>query len=169
MNQRMNMIEREYMSLIEHKDKIIFDLEKCIRQKDECMTQIMETMKMLEEKNKRMTAPTGKVKHENTTIDLTEMEEEEWITPERLLYCQKISKGNPKCLVRHLLKGVFSRAVLAKSCANGYGRRPALPAAKLASVKKSTFSVFPDMMQRDFVHIVNQCCSDRRKKRSTTK
>jgi len=147
-DRNLDEIEQKYMSLIEEK-------EKTIKQKDEMIKQLVETLQIM--KSKAVVAPT--IQEEE------DAQEEEMITSSQLLYCKQNAKNKPKLFVRNLLKLVFTPEMLKERCANGFGSRPALPSAKLTSVEKAALEVFPEIRHRDFVHIVNQFCCDKRKKK----
>lgn len=139
----LDMIEHNYMCIVEEKEKIILQLKKSISEKDQIIEQLQAMNEMKEEGYNH---------------------KERVITPAEVLSCKNNAKHKPKRFVRNLLKLVFPADILANSCANGYGCRPALPHQNLISVRKSALAAFPAMTLQEFNLIVNQCCCDTRKK-----
>ena len=155
----LDMIEHNYMSLVDKKEKIILQLGQTIAEKDKIISQLHATMKEMKEQG----ASGFTDKEVKDTVDNPT---EEVITQFQLLNCKKNAQHKPNRFVRNLLKLVFTSDILSNCCANGFGSRSALPGDKLSSVEKSTVAVFPELTHREFNLIVNQCCCDTRKKLS---
>ena len=155
----LDLIEHNYMGLVEEKEKIILELKQTISEKDQIIGQLHATMKEMKEQG--ASGFTDKGKEVKDTVDNPT---EEVITQFQLLNCKKNAQHKPTRFVRNLLKLVFTSDILSNCCANGYGSRSALPGDKLSSVEKSTVAAFPELTHREFTLIVNQCCCDTRKK-----
>ena len=155
----LDLIEHTYMGMVEAKDKIILQLRESMSEKDQIIAQLKAMMKEKNEQGAYVFSDKGK-----KLKDTSDNPPEEVITQSQLLRCKQNSKQRPKRFVRNLLKLIFTSDILSKSCANGYGSRPALPSDKLRCIEKSTVAAFPEMTNREFNLIVNQCCCDMRKK-----
>ena len=151
----LDLIEHNYMSLVEEKERIIRQLKQTLSEKDQIIGQLHEMIKFMKEQNDCIFTSNGKGKDHHDEVD---------ITASQLSYCQKISEKKPKMFVRNLMKLIFSSEILAKSSANGLGSKPGLPAAKLECIERNTFDVFPQVTHKEFIHITNQLCCDMRKK-----
>ena len=157
----LDIIEHNYMSLVEEKEKIIRQLKQTISEKDQIIGELHTMMKEMKEQGASVFTDKGK-----EVKDTVDNPTEEVITQFQLLNCKKNAQHKPTRFVRNLLKLVFTSDILSNSCANGYGSRSGLPGDKLSYVEKSTVAAFPELTHREFNQIVNKCCCDTRKKLS---